>query len=84
MAECETLRQAIIMAVKMNFLRVCFESNSLIVINVVNGKLVVLKKIINIVKDIRLLLLGIREDMVQYCSRNSSRETDALTKKAIM
>lgn len=61
MAVCKALRQAIIMTVKMNFPRVCFQSDSLIVVNTVNGKSVVPTKIINIVEDIKLLLLGIRE-----------------------
>lgn len=56
----------------------------MIVVNVVNGKSVAPKEIINIVEDISLLLLDIREYMIEYCNRNSNRETDVLAKKVIM
>lgn len=57
LAECEALRQAVIMIVQMNMPRVCIQSDSLMIVNVINGKSTVPKEIINIVEDIKLLLL---------------------------
>lgn len=68
----------------MHIPRICVQSDSLTVVNAVNGKSVVPKKIINIIEDIRLLLVGIKEPTVEYCSRNSNREADTLGKKANM
>lgn len=72
------------MAVKMRILRICIQSDSLIVVNVVNGKIAVPKDIINIVEDIRLILLDIKDYREEYYSRNLNRETDALAKKGLM
>lgn len=69
------------MAVKMRILRISIQSDSLIVVNVVNGKIAVPKDIINIVEDIRLILLDIKDYRGEYYSRNLNRETDALAKK---
>lgn len=76
LAECETLQQVIIMAIKIHISRVCIHSGSLTVINAVNGKLVVPKEIINVVEDIRLLLVSIKR--VEYSSRNFNREVNTL------
>lgn len=72
------------MAMKMRILRICIQSDSLIVVNVVNGKIAVPKDIINIVEDIRLILLDIKDFRGEYYSRNLNRETDALAKKGLM
>lgn len=72
------------MAMKMRILRICIQSDSLIVVNVVNGKIAVPKDIINIVEDIRLILLDIKDYREEYYSRNLNRETDALAKKGLM
>lgn len=68
----------------MHILRVCIQSDSLTKVNALNGKLLVPKEIINIIEDITLLLVGIREHRVEYCSRNSNMEADTLAKMTNM
>lgn len=72
------------MTVKINISRVYIQSDSLIIVNAVNDKSMVPKKIINIIENIRLPLLSIKEHRMEYCNRYSNRQTDALAKKVIM
>lgn len=78
------MQQAVILAVKMRIPRISIHSDSMIVVDALNGKITVPKDIINIVEDIRLTLSNIKDYRVEYCSRNLNREADALAKKALM
>lgn len=52
--------------------------------NALTGKIAILKHIINIVEDIKLILLNNKDYRGEYYSRNLNREADALAKKALM
>lgn len=61
LAECEAIRQAIIVAINMNIERVCTHSDSQIAVDAINGHKAVHNEIINIVEYIRQRLLRIIE-----------------------
>lgn len=84
LAECVTVRQAAILTTKMHILKISIHSDSMIVVNAVNDKIVVRKNIINIIENIRLILLNITDYRMEYCNRNLNTEIDALTKKDLM
>lgn len=60
LAECEAFRQAILMTVKMNMPRVCFQSDSLLVVNTVNGKRRFLRKLLILLKILSFCLWVVR------------------------
>lgn len=51
MAECLPTREAILLTIQKDLHRIIIQSDSLLIINFVNGKIHVLKDIISLVKD---------------------------------
>lgn len=72
-AECDTVRQAIIMAVKVNIPRICIHIDSQVVANAINRKIGIPKNIINLVEDIKYLSSYIKKSRLKYCSRSINR-----------
>lgn len=64
--------------------RISIHSDSLIVVNAVNGKLAIPRDNIDIVEDIRITLRNFEKYRVDYCSGNLNTEADALAKRALM
>lgn len=83
LAECEAVRQAPMLAANMPIPRLLIHSDSMIAVSGVNGKVAIPKDIINIVKDIRPILLSFKEYRVDYCSKNLNTEADVISKKAL-
>lgn len=59
--DCEAIRLAIIMIINMNIHRVCIHSDSQIAVNAINGHIAVPNDIINIVENIRQILMVIKD-----------------------
>lgn len=79
--ECEAIRQAILEAIRMKRHKVYINSDSQIVVNAVNKKMIVPKDIINLVEDMRWLYSYFTEFMLDYCIRNDNKEADDTAKR---
>lgn len=84
MEECEAVPEAILIAIKKNIPKACIHSDSQVVVNAINAKIGIPKDIINLVKNIRYLLLHIKESRLECCNKNINTEADAMAKMAYM
>lgn len=82
LTECEAVRQALIMARKMSIPKALIRCDAKVVVNAINGRTSVHKKIITIVEDIKILFSMSRNYSVKYCNRVIDRDADILSKRA--
>lgn len=62
------------MAIQMNIPKICIHTDSQLDINAINGRIVVPKKIINLVEYIMSLLSFFKETKIEYFSRSINRK----------
>lgn len=83
-AEYEVVREAMMAAIMLGSLKVCINTDSQIIVNTVNGKVTILKDILNLVEDIRRLSVCFTDFNLDYCVRADNRDADLIVKKALL
>lgn len=73
-----------LLAVPEDIHRIIIPSDSQVVVNSISSKVSMPKGIINLVDDIRRLLVFFSDSRIKYCYRGINYEADSLAKMAIM
>lgn len=82
LAECLTIREAIMVAVKKKLHRIIIDSDSQLVMNTSHGKISARRDIVSIVEDIRNICFTLKEVSIGYCTRECNGVADRVAKSA--
>lgn len=83
LAEC-SVREAILMTIRKDIHRIIIQSDSQVNANSINGKILVPKDIVDLVEDVRKLLVLLNNSKVEFYHRKTNCEPDRLIMVALI